>query len=232
MLNDTSAQSTGPRHPSPAQIDAAVATTERPTVAPPHTKCSAAFRQIFANNQPSLLIVPSILWRSVAPSQTTTMPKRGRRGGGSISRHKRGELKKLSTVHLHPTSVLYAPSQNESDVGTTERSRGNEQGQEKKIKVSNLVRTNKRLKEVNSELVSEKKDAKKRAAEHKEKAASLLREKDAEASLQKKIGKHEIQSKAMLRDCGKLTALVPEKDKSNLQNKNIKAERGSGWGKS
>ena len=109
-----------------------------------------------------------------------------------------------------------------------------------------MVRTNTRLNKVNSELVSEKrKHTKKRAtaskAVHakeekiklldKEKAASLLREKDAEASLQNKIDKNEIQDKAMLRDTGKLAAVVQEKEKSNLQNTNIKAERGSGWSK-
>ena len=126
----------------------------RMAVAPPDTKRSVAFRETFANDQPLLLVVPSVPWRSVSPSRTTTMPKRGRRGCGSISRHKRGDkLKKSSTTHLHPTSVLYVPGQDET---TAEQPRGNGQGQDKKIKVSNLVRTNKRLKEVNSELVSEK----------------------------------------------------------------------------
>jgi hypothetical protein len=130
---------------------------------------------------------------------------------------------------------LYAPGQDKSDVDTTEQPRGNGQGQEKKSKVSNLVRTGKRLKEVNSELVSETKHAEKRAAASKadhdkerkklklldeEKAASLLREKDTEASLQKKIDKNEIQYKAMVRDSDKRAAVVLEKQKSNTQNKN------------
>lgn len=166
------------------------------------------------------------------------MPKRGRRGCGSISRHKRGDkLKKSSTTHLHPTSVLYVPGQDET---TAEQPRGNGQGQDKKIKVSNLVRTNKRLKEANSELASEKKHAEKRAAaseagqakERKkiklldeEKAASLSREKDTEASLQKKIDENKIQSKAILRDSGKRAAVVMEKEKLNLQNKNKKLKK-------
>ena len=102
------------------------------------------------------------------------------------------------------------------------------------------MRTNKRLKEANSELASEKKHAEKRAAaseagqakERKkiklldeEKAASLSREKDTEASLQKKIDENKIQSKAILRDSGKRAAVVMEKEKLNLQNKNKKLKK-------
>ena len=91
-----------------------------------------------------------------------------------------------------------------------------------------MVRTNKRLKGINSELVSGKKHTEKRTAaskaDHakertksklldKKKAASLLREKDREASLQKKIDKNEIRSKAMLMDSGKRAAVVLETEK-------------------
>ena len=163
------------------------------------------------------------------------MPKRGKRVG-SISQVKSGgRTKKSTTAYLHPLSSSYAPPWPKNKNSTTEQPQDKDQVPKKKSKVSNLVRTNKRLKKTNTNLICGKQEAETRVAASQannaettkvsnaqikllgeQNAAFLVREKDTEKKLQKKMDDKEIQSKSILGDSGKRAAEVLEKERDKL----------------